>query len=239
MTRGRLASARAIATVAFGQLLSFSGVTPALTKLAINLPVEPIVVLILMQVVVVFLGMLIEQTSIVMVTIRIFMPIVAVMGWDPVWFGAIMLLNLELATISPTFGLSLFVMKGIASLGTTMSDLYRAALPFVGLNFLVMGLMIGFPPLVLWLPSLMRGRCRNTAVGGGAARVDGFLAVHGWRRRAGRSHVRVPLVDLIAALSRSAAEFAQAGSPRPAGLTSRASPWTACSGYPCCHPRSG
>jgi tripartite ATP-independent transporter DctM subunit len=143
-------------SAAFGQLLSFSGVTPALTRTAVNLPVEPIVVLILMQVVVVFLGMFIEQTSIVMVTIPIFMPIVAAMGWDPVWFGAIMLLNLELATISPPFGLSLFVMKGIASPGTTMADLYRAALPFVGLNFLVMGLMIGFPPLVLWLPGLMR-----------------------------------------------------------------------------------
>jgi tripartite ATP-independent transporter DctM subunit len=143
-------------SAAFGQFLSFSGVTPALTQLAVNLPVEPIVVLILMQVVVVFLGMFIEQTSIVMVTIPIFMPIVAAMGWDPVWFGAIMLLNLELATISPPFGLSLFVMKGIASPGTTMSDLYRAALPFVGLNFLVMGLMISFPPLVLWLPGLMR-----------------------------------------------------------------------------------
>jgi TRAP-type C4-dicarboxylate transport system permease large subunit len=143
-------------SAAFGQLLSFSGVTPALTQLAVNLPVEPIVVLILMQVVVIFLGMFIEQTSIVMVTIPTFMPIVAAMAWDPVWFGAIMLLNLELATISPPFGLSLFVMKGIASPGTTMGDLYRAALPFVGLNFLVMGLMIGFPPLVLWLPSLMR-----------------------------------------------------------------------------------
>jgi tripartite ATP-independent transporter DctM subunit len=143
-------------SAAFGQLLSFSGVTSALTQLAVNLPVAPIVVLLLMQVVVVFLGMFIEQTSIVMVTIPIFMPIVAAMGWDPVWFGAIMLLNLELATISPPFGLSLFVMKGIASPDTTMGDLYRAALPFVGLNFLVMGAMIGFPSLVLWLPSLMR-----------------------------------------------------------------------------------
>jgi TRAP-type mannitol/chloroaromatic compound transport system permease large subunit len=100
--------------------------------------------------------MFIEQTSIVMVTIPIFMPIVGAMGWDPVWFGAIMLLNLELATISPPFGLSLFVMKGIASPDTTMEDLYRAALPFVGLNFLVMELMISSPPLVLWLPSLMK-----------------------------------------------------------------------------------
>ena len=90
-----------------------------------------------------------------MVTIPIFMPIVAAMGWDPIWFGAIMMLNLEMATISPPFGLSLFVMKGIASPGTTMGDIYRAAIPFVGLNLIVMAAMIAFPGIVLWLPGLM------------------------------------------------------------------------------------
>ena len=108
-----------------------------------------------MQVVLIFLGMFLEQTSIILVTLPVFMPIVIAMGWDSVWFGAIMLLNLELATLSPPFGLALFVMKGIASPDTTMGDIYRAALPFVGLNLLVMGIMIAFPDVVLWLPSLM------------------------------------------------------------------------------------
>ena len=142
-------------SAAFSQLLSFSGVTSAITELATDLPIHPIMILILMQIVVLFLGMFIEQTSIVMVTIPIFMPIVEAMGWDPIWFGAIMMLNLEMATISPPFGLSLFVMKGIATPDTTMGDIYRAALPFIGLNLLVMGLMIAFPGIVLWLPGLM------------------------------------------------------------------------------------
>ncbi len=142
-------------SAAFGQLLSFSGVTPAITRLATDTVLDAMVVLILMQLVVIFLGMFIEQTSIVMVTFPIFMPIVAAMGWDPIWFGAIMMLNLEMATISPPFGLSLFVMKGIASPGTTMGDIYRAALPFVGLNLIVMAAMIAFPGIVLWLPGLM------------------------------------------------------------------------------------
>jgi len=142
-------------SAAFSQLLSFSGVTPAITQLATTLPVEPIVVLILMQLIVIFLGMFIEQTSIVMVTIPIFMPIVNAMGWDPIWFGAIMVLNLEIATISPPFGLSLFVMKGIASPDTTMMDIYRAAIPFIGLNLLLMAAMMAAPSIVLWLPGLM------------------------------------------------------------------------------------
>ncbi|MEE8189955.1 MAG: TRAP transporter large permease subunit, partial [Kiloniellales bacterium] len=143
------------ASAAFSQLLSFSGVTSAITRLATDLPVDPIVILILMQVVVLFLGMFIEQTSIIMVTIPIFMPIVRTMGWDPVWFGAIMMLNLEMATISPPFGLSLFVMKGVATPGTTMGDIYRAALPFLALNLIVMAVMIAVPGTVLWLPGLM------------------------------------------------------------------------------------
>ena len=143
-------------SAAFSQVLAFTGVTSGITNLAVGLPVHPIVILILMQIVLLFLGMFIEQTSIVLVTIPIYMPIVNSLGWDPVWFGAIMLLNLELATISPPFGLSLFVMKGIAPPDTSMGDIYRAAIPFVGLNLVVMALMIIFPAIVLWLPSLMK-----------------------------------------------------------------------------------
>jgi tripartite ATP-independent transporter DctM subunit len=143
-------------SAAFSQLLSFSGVTPGITEFATKLDVHPIVVMIMMQAIVMVLGMFIEQTAIVLVTIPIFMPIVAAMGWDPIWFGAVMMLNLEMATITPPFGLSLFVMKGIAPAGTTMGDIYQAALPFIGLNIVVMALMIAFPEIVLWLPALMR-----------------------------------------------------------------------------------
>jgi tripartite ATP-independent transporter DctM subunit len=143
-------------SAAFSQLLAFSGVTAGITRMALDLPVHPIVLLILMQAVVFVLGMFLEQTSIVMVTVPIFMPIVSAMGWDPIWFGAIMMLNLELATLSPPFGLSLFVMKGIASKDTTMMDIYKAAIPFVGINILVMGILIAFPAIVLWLPQAMK-----------------------------------------------------------------------------------
>lgn len=142
-------------SAAFSQLLGFSGVTTAITRFATGLPVDPIVLLVLMQLVVVFLGMFLEQTSIILVTIPIFLPIIKAMGWDPIWFATIMMLNLEMATITPPFGLSLFVMKGIAPPEVTISDIYRATIPFILINFALMGLMIAFPDLVLWLPSLM------------------------------------------------------------------------------------
>ena len=142
-------------SAAFSQLLSFSGVTPAITGLATSLDVHPILVLVLMQLVVMVLGCFIEQTAIVLVTIPIFMPIVAAMGWNPIWFGAIMMLNLEMATITPPFGLALFVMKGLAPPGTTIGEIYRAAFPFIGINLVVMALMILVPDIVLWLPARM------------------------------------------------------------------------------------
>lgn len=139
----------------FSQLLSFAGVTTAITNFATQLNVHPLVLLILMQLVVMFLGMFLEQTSIILVTMPIFLPIIKAMGWDPIWFGTIMMLNLEMATITPPFGLSLFVMKGVAPPEITIGDIYRAAVPFIVINIALMGLMIFFPGIVLWLPSLM------------------------------------------------------------------------------------
>ena len=135
-------------SAAFGQILAFIGVTSGLTNMVLGLDVSPLFVLIAMQLILLVMGMFLEQTSIVMVTIPIFMPIVTALGWDPVWFGAIMLLNLELATLSPPFGLCLFVLKGVAPKGTTMIDIYKAAIPYVLINILVMGVMVAFPATV-------------------------------------------------------------------------------------------
>ena len=140
---------------AFSQVLAFSGATAKITEMTVSLRLPPLVMLILMQVVVFIMGMLMNQTPIMMITLPIFMPIVRSLGWNPIWFGAIMLLNLEMATISPPFGLSLFVMKGVAPPHITMSDIYRSVIPFLLVNILIMVLMIAFPPVVLWLPGLM------------------------------------------------------------------------------------
>lgn len=143
-------------SVAFSQVLAFSGASRVLTELVVSLPVPPIVILIMMQLVLLVLGCFIDQVSIMMITIPIFMPIVHTLGWDPVWFGAIFLLNMEVAAITPPFGVSLFVMRGVGPRGTTMADIYRAVVPFVLLNLLVMAMMIIYPPFSLWLPSMMR-----------------------------------------------------------------------------------
>ena len=83
------------------------------------------------------------------------MPIIKSLGFDPLWFATIMLINMEMATTTPPFGLVLFVMKGVAPVGTSMADIYKAGLPFLVCDAIAMGLIIIFPSLALYLPSLM------------------------------------------------------------------------------------
>ena len=141
---------------AFSQILAFSGATSGLVELVGGLRVAPLLILIVMQIIILALGTSMELVSIMMISLPIFMPIVSSVGFNPVWFGIIMLLNLEMGAASPPFGLMLFVMKGVAPPDTTMGDIYRAALPFLGMDLIVMMLIIAFPSLALWLPGMMR-----------------------------------------------------------------------------------
>lgn len=141
---------------AFSQILAFTGASTGLVELASSLDLPPIMIVLAMQLVLLLLGTFMEPLSIMMLTIPIYFPIISALGFSPLWFGTLMLLNMEMATTSPPFGLVLFVMKGVAPKDTTMGDIYRAALPFLGCDLLAMILIMAFPSIVLWLPGLMR-----------------------------------------------------------------------------------
>ncbi len=141
---------------AFAQILAASGGSRGLIEFTVGLTLSPILIIIAMQVVLLFLGTFMNVVAIMMITLPIFMPVVSNLGYDPIWFGVLMLLNIEMATTSPPYGLNLFVMKGVAPSGTTIGDIYRAALPFLGCDLIVMALILAFPALVLWLPMVMR-----------------------------------------------------------------------------------
>ncbi len=141
---------------AFSQILAFSGISQGLIQFATGLPLPPIFILFAMQVVLLILGMFMEVITIMMITMPLFMPIVIALGFDPVWFAVIFLINIEVAVLSPPFGLSLYVMKGVAPPDTTMGDIIKAAVPFMGLILITMVLVIAFPAIALWLPGIMR-----------------------------------------------------------------------------------
>ena len=141
---------------AFSQVLSFSGATRGLIGATLGLPIAPIFILIFMMVIAFFLGMFMDVVSLMMVSLPLFVPVIHALKYDPVWFGVLLLINVEVAVISPPFGLSLFAMKGVTPAGTTMMDIYRAALPFVVLDVIAIAMVIVFPQLALWLPGLVR-----------------------------------------------------------------------------------
>jgi tripartite ATP-independent transporter DctM subunit len=139
---------------AFSQILTFSGAGPGLIGFVTGLDVSPMMILLAIMLLYLFLGCFMEQLAMLMVTIPIIMPLVNTLGFDPLWFGLLVLITLEVAAISPPFGLVLFVMKGVAPKDVTMGDIYLSAMPYIVCNLIVLAIMIAFPALALWLPGL-------------------------------------------------------------------------------------
>ena len=140
---------------AFGQNLAYTGTSRGIVQFTVELPMPPILIIIAMQILVIILGAFMEGASILMVTLPLFIPVVKTLGFDPVWFAVLLLINLEMAVISPPVGLCLFTMKAVAPPDISMGDLYKAAFPFLALDLIAMGLILAFPGIALWLPGKM------------------------------------------------------------------------------------
>lgn len=138
----------------FSQLLAFSGASRGLVEWAVSYDLAPMVMLLVMFCVLLLLGMFMEQISMMLLTVPIFFPLAQTLGFDLIWFALIMLLALEISFTTPPFGLLLFVMKGVAPPETTMRVIYTSAFPFIGCSLLLVALLIAFPEIALWLPSL-------------------------------------------------------------------------------------
>lgn len=138
----------------FSQVLSFSGATQGLIEYALNLKLDPILLVIAMQLVIMVMGAFMDPVGIMMITLPIFVPFIRTLGFNDVWFATLVLLNIEMAMVTPPFGMCLFVMKGVAPRDTTMGDIYRAVVPFLLCDTLVMILIFLIPSLALWLPGL-------------------------------------------------------------------------------------
>jgi len=140
---------------AFSQILAHTGAAAGLSKFATGLPVSPWVILIGLQVVILIMGAFMEPVSIMLITVPIFFPVVQALGFDPVWFAIVCLVNIELSLITPPFGLDLFVLKGVCPPDITLGDIYRGVLPFVVINIVTLAIVMAFPPLATWLPSFL------------------------------------------------------------------------------------
>ncbi len=140
---------------AFSQLLAYTGASSNLVNIATGLPFSPIIIVIIMQLILILLGTFMEPLSILMVALPIYMPILKKLGFDPLVFCSILLINMEMATISPPDGLVLYTMKAVAP-HYSMGEIYKASIPFLIIDIIAMALIMIFPQIALFLPSIAK-----------------------------------------------------------------------------------
>jgi len=143
------------AAAAFTGLYIALGAQALIIEVVTGLPVNPWAILIGIQVALFLFGMIMDDFAIVMLCAPIFVPIVRALGFDTLWFGILFIVNMQMAFLTPPFGYNLFYLRGVAPKGVTMGDIYRSIIPFVGLQALGLALVMIFPQLALWLPSMM------------------------------------------------------------------------------------
>ena len=140
----------------FGSFLAQSRVPVILSDMVTGLSVHPVVIIIAIMLLYFIAGMFMDSLSILIITLPIVFPTVTGLGYDPIWFGILVTLNIEVSLFSPPYGLNLFVMKATVP-GLNMGDLYRGTIWFIIMDFVRTAILIAFPAVVLWLPNMMMG----------------------------------------------------------------------------------
>jgi tripartite ATP-independent transporter DctM subunit len=122
-----------------------------------SLDMPPIMIIIMFQVIMLLLGFIIDEFIIVLMCAPLFTPIAVSLGYDPIWFGVLMIVNILIAVQTPPYGFALFYLKGIAPPDIGMGTIYKSVTPFVILNLIALILCMIFPQIILWLPTAVMG----------------------------------------------------------------------------------
>jgi TRAP-type C4-dicarboxylate transport system permease large subunit len=131
------------------------GLTQVLTNAVHSIGLSPLTTLLVIVLFYIILGFFMETLSMMIVTIPIITPVIFALGYDPVWFGILLMILLETALITPPIGLNLFVVQSIRQTPGPVSDVIVGSIPFVVAMFVMIGLLIIFPQIALWLPSIV------------------------------------------------------------------------------------
>ncbi|MFA5596179.1 MAG: TRAP transporter large permease [Pusillimonas sp.] len=144
-----------IASTTFSQLLSFSGATSGLLSLITAYDLSPFMLIVGMLLILLVLGCVIDQVSMMMITLPFFMPLANAAGIDPVWLGVMLLVAMELGLLTPPFGLLCMVMQSVAPPQIRLTQIYASVMPFLIIEVLVIALILFLPWLAVGLPRLM------------------------------------------------------------------------------------
>ena len=144
-----------VGATTFSQILSFSGASNGLVQLITGQGYPQWVVIAGMMLILIFLGVFVDQVSMMMITLPIFMPVVQAMNIDLVWFGVMFLICMQLGLLLPPHGMLIVTMKGVAPPSVTMADLFRAVVPYVAMSLVLLALVFFVPAVATWLPALL------------------------------------------------------------------------------------
>jgi len=118
-----------------------------------HIPGGPWGTIIFIQFIIFLLAMVMDPAGIMMITVPVFLPIIKAHGFDPLWFGILFVINMEIGYMTPPFGFNLFYLKGIVPPGITMGDIYRSVIPYTLVESLGLALVMIFPQIAVWLPN--------------------------------------------------------------------------------------
>ncbi len=121
----------------------------------VGLDVHPLAVIGVMMLIVMVLGTFMEWIAIIFITVPVFAPVVISLGYDPVWFGILFAMNIQIYFLSPPFGPACFFLKSVAPKGIELQEIFMAVLPFIGLQIIGLAIVLFFPEIALWLPNLL------------------------------------------------------------------------------------
>lgn len=144
-----------LGATAFAQILSFSGASNGLVQVITGQGLSTAMVVAGMMLLLIFLGVFVDQVSMMMITLPIFMPIVQTLAIDPIWFGVMFLICMQLGLLLPPHGLLLMTMRGVAPPEVTMAHIFRAVIPYLVMSLVLLAAVFWFPPIATWLPRLI------------------------------------------------------------------------------------
>lgn len=142
----------------FSSIYVAVGASDLIKSSLLMLPLGRWGVIIVMQLTFFFLGCVLDDFTILVICIPLYVPIITDLGFDPLWFGILYMVNMQMAYLTPPFGWNLFYMRSIVPEGITMGDIYRSVVPFVILQGIGLIIIMVFPQIVLWFPNLVFGR---------------------------------------------------------------------------------
>jgi TRAP-type mannitol/chloroaromatic compound transport system permease large subunit len=148
-----------LAALAFGAVFDGLGAVRALETLFLEKwGLEPWQVLVLMQLTFIVMGMFLDDTAMLIIVAPLYVPLIIALGFNPIWYGVLYTITCQIAYLTPPFGYNLFLMRAMAPKEVSLMDIYRSVIPFVLLMILGLAIIITFPQVALWLPSLYQGQ---------------------------------------------------------------------------------